>query len=142
MPDVAPVPAINAEALVNQILRDKDIGDIAEKVYSSKPNDPEYPIILTRRIGGNPKKRRLDKPMIQVDVYGRTQTEAVDIASIAHAAIHEYEGTHFYTADGWVVQGLLSDVANITGPFRLPDPDLPKLDRYVFTVQLTVTPLA
>lgn len=120
----------DSEAIVGTWLRDGGLA-VGQRVYSSIPKTPTFPLITLRRIGGLPaEKHRLDRPMIQVDVWGTSKSEAQDIAQEARTRLHELEGQ---SVTGAVVAG----VADTLGMSFIPDPPTAR-DRYIFGVSLVV----
>ena len=125
MTDFEPFP--DAEALVSQGLRDAAIVGLDERVYSSIPKSPTFPLVTVQRIGGLPLERHAyDRARIQVDVWGQTKTEAYYIAQAARVAIHRMENT---APTGAVISGVLDDL----GLTWQPDPRTAR-DRYLFGV--------
>jgi len=126
----------DSEALAAQIIR--DAGYFAERVYSSIPKNPTYPICVLKRIGGQPAERhRLDAAEIQVDVWGNNKSAARDGAEAARVALHEAEGLSFYTDLGDIEDAFITGVDDVVGLTFLPDPTSEK-DRYLFQVRIYV----
>jgi hypothetical protein len=121
----------DAQALAASVLRDAlDCG-----VYSQLPKAPTYPVVTVKRIGGVPTERHaLDRARLQVDVWGRNQTEAFDVAAQARVVLMGMAGQKYTTP----IAGFVSDVVDDLGLFWLPDPET-KRDRYIFGVGVTIT---
>jgi hypothetical protein len=117
------------EAAVAEAIRDAAITDLDERVYSSIPAKPTYPLAVVQRIGGTPAVRRyLDRANIQINIWATSKSEALDIAQEARVAVLETEGTTV-TVDGmniWV-----SAVDDSLGLSFVPDPATNR-DRYLF----------
>ncbi len=106
------------EAIVGYAIRQTGV-----RCYSSIPNRPEYPLAVVARYGGEaPNRRRLNKALLQVDVYGTTQAEARQLAADIRSVVHETEGTAYYEADGAPDDCFLSGVEDTgQGLRRVPD---------------------
>lgn len=89
--------------------------------------------IEVSRQGGNVERYVVDKPRIDINVYGPTRTKAHDLAQAAQAAVLNARGT--YRGNGCV----LSDARVETGIFRGND-SINEAPRYVFALRLTITP--
>lgn len=89
--------------------------------------------IEVTRQGGNVSRFVIDRPRIDVNVYGSTRIAAHDLAQAAQAAILNARGV--YRGKGC----FLSDARVETGIFRGND-TLNESPRYVFALRLTVTP--
>lgn len=89
--------------------------------------------IEVTRQGGSLTRFIIDKPRIDINVYGPIRTTAHDLAQAAQAAVLNARGT--YRGNGC----FLSDARVETGIFRGNDliNDSP---RYVFALRLTITP--
>lgn len=119
----------DSEAMAARALR--DAGVCGGRAYSSIPRTPVWPLAVVQRLGGTPiEERRLDQASIQVDVYGNSKSEARSEADSARRALHDAEGTPFYTEMGY-----LTGVEDQSGLTFLPDP-LTNRDRYTFSVYL------
>jgi hypothetical protein len=131
----------DAEAAAAYILRSAGIPGL-NGVYSSLPNDPNWPVAVVERVPSTPADRySLDRAAIQVSVWGNTQAEAHDIAQEARAELVRAEGTTLWEDAGAPVDCEITAVRDDLGVFRLPDA-LSKKDRYVFQVSLYVRGLA
>lgn len=128
MAEYASMPDI--EAIVGIVMR--TAGVCGGRVYSSVPNDPEFPLAIVQRIGGTPAERhRWDRANIQIDIWGTNKSEARDEADSARLAIHGAEGTTEATMGGFI-----SGVEDALGLQFLPDPTTHR-DRYIFAVLVT-----
>lgn len=117
-------------------------------VYSSIPRNPTWPIIVVRRIGGQPAVREmLDAALIQVDVWGGARDDATpvpkstahDIAQAARVVLLEMEGTAIHDP----VDVFVTAVRDANGLAWLVDPDTGR-ERYSFAVYVygrTIDPL-
>lgn len=118
------------EAVVSGWLRGKNIAIIGTRWYSSVPADPDFPLGVVKRIGGSPAVRRyLDAANIQIDVWGRSKSEARDIAAAARTALMQLEGQSVTSP----VKAFVSGVEDALGLTWQPDPDTGR-DRYLFSV--------
>jgi len=127
----------DSEALAAEALRDAAITGLDDRVYSSIPKTPTYPLITVSRSGGAPGERhRLDSPLIHVQVWGTNKGEAHDIAQEARVSLHELEGASFGDS-GDPAQAFVSGVQDVQGLTWLPDAES-KRDRYVFTLRFFV----
>lgn len=123
----------DAEALISKVIRD----ELGARVYSSIPNNPTYPLITVRRIGGIPSQRvRLDNADLQFDVWGNTKSEARLLAAQARQAAFLAEGTSYDTDDGYPASAVVTGLQDILGLTWLPDPLVPKLNRYTFGLRI------
>lgn len=119
----------NATAVVRSILEDA-LADA--HVYSSLPKAPTFPTVVVQRIGGLAReKHALDQPNLQVSVWGRSDTEAHDVAQAARQALIAVEGTE-------VADAFITDVSESFGLTQLLDPVTGR-DRYIFGVSVTLT---
>jgi hypothetical protein len=89
--------------------------------------------IEVTRQGGNLTRYVIDKPRIDINVYGPNRITAHDLAQAAQAAVLNARGT--YRGNGC----FLSDARVETGIFRGNDL-LNESPRYVFSLRLTTTP--
>lgn len=128
----------DAEALLSAFLRDQASIEalVAERVYTAVPKDPQFPLLMVRRVSGAPVGSRplhLDAPLMQLDAYGGTKKVAQQIAETARDVIaRSLEGVH--------AQGVVTGVS--FGPMSwLPDGDYsPAKQRYVVDVTVFVHP--
>lgn len=126
------------EAVASVWLREGAIAGLENRVYSSIPADPDYPLVVVQRLGGIPAVRGyLDAARIQVDVWGGirtdgsaiTKSELLVIAQQSIARLLELEGVtmttpvHVFVSGVEVSQGLSWMVDQSTGR-----------DRYLFSV--------
>jgi hypothetical protein len=121
----------DAEAVVNTVLRDAAITGVTG-VHSSIPKTPTFPLIITKRTGGVPVERHhLDRARIQVEVWGNSKSEALDIAQEARTLIHEMEGQQFTDP----VDAYVTGVDDAFGLQWLPD-NVTHRDRYIFAIDV------
>jgi len=134
MPRFNPFP--DAEAAAGWTLRQANIA--SQRVYSSIPTNPVYPLVVLRRIGGQPAEiHYMDASRIQVDVWGTSKSEAFDIAQAARVALHGMSGTTLTTGGGAPVNCYIASVDDDLGMMFMQDSITGK-DRYIFGVQLYV----
>lgn len=110
----------NVEAAVNIGLQDAGL-----RAYSSLPNAPTFPAIVSMRLGGAPaEKHALDAPRIQIEVWGHEKTtsksELLNYARDAWRETLELEGETVELSDGEAV--FISSVNPEIGLQWLPDP--------------------
>lgn len=129
----------DAEAVVSWVLREADIEGLGDRVYSSIPNTPTYPLIVVRRIGGVPAEiHHLDRARIQIDVWGEPATggkgQAHDIAADARVAVLEAEGQRIASPPA-PIGAFVTSVEDDLGLMFQPDPNTGR-DRYLFGVSV------
>lgn len=91
--------------------------------------------VLVSRVGGAwIDDRRLDEPLVDLEVYGPDKTTAHGIALLARAALRTARGRTVGTA-------YVTDVVEADGPRWLPDFHHPAGNRYLSTVRLLIRPL-
>jgi hypothetical protein len=123
---------IDTELLVSSWLRSNG----ADRTYvDTIPDDPVWPLVRLTLIDATPSRRTtaewLEKHWLQVDVYGDTKVQAVDLKNQVITALRNILGVH---TDG-VVTGVdltwrsLADVS-----YRPPRP------RYIVSAHLSVHP--
>ena len=117
-------------------VRDGDIPGLDNRVYSSIPASPTYPLAVVQRLGGIPAVRGyLDAARIQVDLWGGIRTDGSSISKSellvlsqqVMARLLELEGVTMVSPVHVFVSGV--DVAQ--GLTWMVDPSSGR-DRYVF----------
>lgn len=117
------------EKAAGEALRTASISGLSDRVYSSVPKSPTFPLLLVRRIGGLPAVRQyLDAANLQIDVWGASKSEARLIAAESRTVLFAMEGSD--VGDVWV-----SGVEDSLGLSWQPDPETGR-DRYVFAVNV------
>lgn len=137
MPILLPNPAVvvatglpDVEAICATALRTAAIA--GGRVYSSVPKSPTFPMIVVRRDGGTPVVRqRLDAPVIVVEVWGTSKSEAHDAAQAARVALLALEGTSVTSPSAAVVVAV-NDARGLTWQ---PDASTGR-DRYFFAMSV------
>lgn len=115
------------EAMVGKVLRDANV--VSQRVYSSLPSSPTYPLVTFARLGGIPAdERKLDRARIQIEAWGNSKSEARAGAEAARKAVHLSEGTAVPQFAGFITR-----VEDELGLMFLPDPPTGR-DRYLFAV--------
>lgn len=116
---------LDVEALLIPWLEDKlDI-----KVVSELPPNAAMPIVRLYRISGAENDYKLDRPIIDVDVFAATRPEAADIAECVRSAIRlDLRGAVFGGA-------VVTYSFTIIGPRWLPDTNT-DLRRYSATYEV------
>ncbi|GGZ15429.1 hypothetical protein GCM10010387_04700 [Streptomyces inusitatus] len=90
--------------------------------------------VLVSRVGGAwVDDLNLDRPLLDLEVYGPDKTAAHTLALAARACVLELTGTSYGTA-------FVSDVSEEDGPRWLPDYNRPAGNRYLSTIRLSVRP--
>lgn len=118
----------DAEAVVGKAIRDANISGLGSRVYSSIPDNPVWPLVLVRRIGGTPAVRQyLDTANVQIESWGDTKSNAQSIAQQARVAVLNLEGKTVTTP----VNAFVTGVDDSLGLFWMPDPETSR-DRYIF----------
>jgi hypothetical protein len=70
---------------------------VDDRIYSTVPNSPVFPLIRVMRWGGVPPQQLhwLDQASMQIDVWGGRKAEASEVARTVAAYIaHELPGAH------------------------------------------------
>lgn len=83
---------IDLEAEISKALRaDRAIAVlVADRVYTARPNEPTWPLILIKTIGGTTLINRplwLEQTLVQFDCYGGSRKTAAAIASTLRTRI-------------------------------------------------------
>jgi hypothetical protein len=125
--DVFPDAEAAARAMIRATLT-------TARVYSSIPKNPEYPLVVLQRTGGTPVTRqRLDAADIQVDVWGKSKSEARLLAAQVRQALHAGANVTYDIPSG---DAFVTGVEDILGLQWLPDATNTQKDRYVFAVRV------
>jgi hypothetical protein len=100
------------------------------------PKHPVWPLLRVRRVAGasTSRPRWVDRPVVQVEAYGGTRSEAHALADTTAAVLAaRLEGVH----DAGVVTGVRFG----TGPNPMPDSDYtPARPRWLFDVTVFIHP--
>lgn len=135
MPNAYPIQA-DAEAAVVDILKN-NATVVAFNAVNITTDRVGYTMgdlwIEVSRQGGNVERYVIDKPRIDINVYGPNRIQAHDLAQAAQAAVLNARGV--YRGNGC----FLSDARVETGIFRGND-SINESPRYVFALRLTITP--
>lgn len=124
----------DVEAIAGWRLRQNNIA--GQRVYSSVPHTPTFPLVIVQRIGGIPVERhRIDGPRLQITVWGTSKSESHDIAQQSRAVLHGMEGSTFTVAGGAPVDIFIAGVEDDLGLFWSPDSPTGR-DRYIFGLHL------
>lgn len=105
----------------------------AERITTTLPPKPTYPVILVVRMGGLANAwQQIDGPALQVDVIGGTRHQCQQIARTVRAAILAIRNDQ-------VTEATLVSGAEEVGPQWLPDQvAVPPLPRYVARYQVLI----
>ncbi|GAA3770662.1 hypothetical protein GCM10022206_06590 [Streptomyces chiangmaiensis] len=96
--------------------------------------DGTQQVVLVSRSGGVwIDDLHLDKPLIDLEVYGPDKTTAHGIALAARACVLELVGTTYGTA-------IVTDIDEADGPRWLPDYNRPAGNRYLATIRVSIRP--
>lgn len=94
------MPVMEA-ALIGVLLADPAITNaVGQRVYPlQRPQGSDYPSIVSTRISGQPLydddgEVGLQNARVQVDSFGRTYTEAKDLAQLVRARLSAFSGLH------------------------------------------------
>lgn len=116
-------------------LDNDSVNTVSDRIYSSIPANPAFPLIRLFRIGGVPTSRLLwlDEALLQVDVYGGAKATARLVAETMRA--HMAAGLVGQHQDGVVT------AVEVGGLVWLPDESYdPAKPRYTFDVTVTYHP--
>ena len=118
------------QADVTAILGDDD------RVHSQVPDEPVYPLVTVRRLGGSPVVREhLDVALLQIDCYADTKPVARDVAATILAALYDASRVSHPLA-------VVCDVVETRGLTWLPDTIVPSpRPRYSFDVEVKLHPI-
>lgn len=110
---------------------------VGGRVYTEVPDNPTFPLVRVRRLGGFPTLSRplqVDAPLVQIEGYAATKGAARLLTETCRAVLAErVEGVH----DTGVVAGVIFGAL-----IWLPDEDFtPPKPRYIADATLTVRPL-
>jgi hypothetical protein len=119
--------AVDAEGAVRSWARTLDLGDASGRVFFGVPDNPSFPLVVLRRIGGAPDAGDvpLDYPLISFDVWGETKGSA---SAVATALTTEVQNLRTGTPMGDQAVGKGARVT--LGPLWRPDGDAHKA-RYI-----------
>lgn len=122
----------DAEAVVSTLIR----STLGARAYSSIPRSPTYPLVLVRRYGGVPVTRmRLDSADIQIDVYGKSKSEARLLAQQVLTELKS-QGEESATVTVSTGNAFVTGVTQIMGLTWMPDSSNVPINRYVFSVRV------
>ncbi|MDF9814606.1 hypothetical protein [Streptomyces sp. SPB162] len=115
----------------------KNRAELAGVVVDNRPPagfDGTQKAVLVSRTGGAwADDLHLDRPLVDLEVYGPDKTTAHSVALSARAALLEVVGTSYGGA-------FVADLAEADGPRWLPDYNRPNGNRYLSTVRLSIRP--
>jgi hypothetical protein len=125
----------DVERLVVDFLKNRT--ELAGTTVDNRPPagfDGTQQVVLVSRAGGAwIDDLHLDRPLIDLEVYGPDKTTALGVAHTARACVLELTGTRYGTA-------LVTDVDEADGPRWLPDYNRPAGNRYLATLRLSIRP--
>ncbi|MGW1866813.1 hypothetical protein ACWCPS_14780 [Streptomyces mauvecolor] len=90
-------------------------------------------VLVSRTGGAWVDDLHLDQPLVELEVYGRTKTEAHTVSLSVRAALLQLRGTSYGTA-------VVTDVVETEAVRWLPDYNRPAGNRYLTTVRLSLRP--
>ena len=97
----------------------------------------QLPVVRIQRISGANRDYRLDRPIVDVDVYGATRAQAASVSE----QIRDLLVNGLQYADSVQPTGVVTSVETVIAGRWLPDPDT-SLRRYNASYELCVHPLA
>ncbi|GGT32059.1 hypothetical protein [Streptomyces purpureus] len=129
----APSTFPDVEAIVVDLLSDRPelAGAIVDETPPAGFNGTQRAVIVSRRGGAWIDDLHIDRPMIELEVYGPDKTAAHVLANAARAVLLQSAGTVFGTS-------VITDVAEADGPRWLPDYVYTAANRYLCVIQLSV----
>ncbi|GGP91577.1 hypothetical protein [Streptomyces roseolilacinus] len=129
----APSTFPDVEAIVVDLLSDRP--ELAGAVVDESPptgfDGTQRAVIVSRRGGAWIDDLHLDRPLIELEVYGPDKTAAHALANAARAVLLRCAGTVFGTS-------VITDVAEADGPRWLPDYVYTAANRYLCVIRLSV----
>ncbi|MDT9681716.1 hypothetical protein RND61_06460 [Streptomyces sp. TRM76323] len=132
---MSPLAFPDVERLVVDHLRNRP--ELTGVVVDNRPPagfDGTQKAVLVSRVGGAwVDDLHLDRPLLDLEVYGPDKTAAHTVALAARAALLEAAGTVYGGA-------AVTEVVEADGPRWLPDYNRPAGNRYLSTVRLSIRP--
>lgn len=95
------------------------------EVHSKVPDPRPKRLILIRRVGGTSPRLGIDHPLVDVQVWHESDTEADDLTQLVRGWLRQARGT-----------GPIRGVSENAGPVAIPDED--GTDRYLLTYDVTL----
>lgn len=125
------MPFPDVEALAIAYLHAKT----AKRVVTDLPVDLDdiLPVIRVTRISGTNRDYRLDRPIVDVDVFAADRAGASALSGVVRDLLHD----HLPYEDAVQPTGVVTSVVTIAGPRWLPDPNI-RLRRFHATYELCV----
>ncbi|MFE5732365.1 MULTISPECIES: hypothetical protein [unclassified Streptomyces] len=129
----APSTFPDVEAIVVDLLSDRPelAGAVVDETPPAGFDGTQRAVIVSRRGGAWIDDLHVDRPMIELEVYGPDKTAAHVLANAARAVLLQSAGTAFGTS-------VITDVAEADGPRWLPDYVYTAANRYLCVIQLSV----
>ncbi|MFG2138025.1 hypothetical protein [Streptomyces sp. NPDC048650] len=113
----------------------KNRAELAGAVVDNRPpagfDGTQRAVLVSRTGGAWVDDLGLDRPLVDVEVYGPDKTAAHGLALAARAALLQARGTSYGTAH-------VTDVVEADGPRWLPDYNHPAGNRYLSTMRLLI----
>ena len=130
-----PIPFPDVELLIVGYLRSRpELTGVLVDNRTPDGFDGTQKAVLVSRAGGVwIEDLHLDRPLVDLEVYGPDKPTAHTVATAARVAMHTIRGTTFGTA-------VVSDVAETDGPRWLPDYNHGGASRYLSTTRLSIRP--
>ncbi|AOT60463.1 MULTISPECIES: hypothetical protein [Streptomyces] len=129
----APSTFPDVEAIVVDLLSDRP--ELAGAIVDESPppgfDGTQRAVIVSRRGGAWVDDLHVDRPMIELEVYGPDKTAAHVLANAARAVLLRCAGTVLGTS-------VITDAAEADGPRWLPDYVYTAANRYLCVIQLSV----
>jgi hypothetical protein len=109
-----------------------DVRACTELPAADQLND-HLPVVRIRRISGADRDYRLDRPVVDVDVFAASRPAAAALSGQVRVVLRD----DLQYADAVQPTGVVTSVTTIVAPRWLPDPDT-SLRRYSATYELCV----
>lgn len=103
------------------------LGNVGSRLAGGRP------ALRVQRVSGSPNAVWEDTPVLQIEAWGSTETQADDLVRAVVAALPRFRGSY--------AAGLVHGHRIESGPFWAPDaPGLSNDARYILTVRTLTTP--
>ncbi|EGJ76190.1 MULTISPECIES: hypothetical protein [unclassified Streptomyces] len=133
MPTSAPGFFPDVQAIVRDLLKKRP--EVAEAYVDDAPPDgfdgTQLAVLVSRMGGAWVDDLHVDQPLIQLEVYGPTKSQAHALANAARATLLAATGTVFGTS-------FIGEVTEEDGPRWLPDYIYAGANRYVCILRMAV----
>lgn len=131
----APVGSVDVELMLIGWLQARLGGDVVVRDELDNNLEHELPTVQVQRVGGGDDGLRLDRALVDVDVYARTRAEALDLAGTVRGLLFTaLQGSSTATA-------VVGRVVTISAPLVRPYENT-ALRRVGATYQMHVHPVS